>query len=539
MIKLSSLSYRYPDAVVGALQSITMSVDPGEFLLLSGFSGSGKSTLLRVVNGLVPHFFGGTFSGEARIGSFNTRNSSPTKLASVVGTVFQEPKDRFITTSVEDEIAFGLELAGIPGDEIRGRVSEMVERFTLGPLMDRKLDQLSAGEQQRVAIAAALGRLPKILLLDEPASQLDPPSSHAVLEWISELREGLGLTTIVAEHRIDRIMHITDRIAFLSEAGSLQAFGRPEDVIPHIPLTPSILRAMDILGLEVKLDERNRRELVNHLDRIRAPVETLQRMGDKPVLASKGISHNFNGIPALDDVSIDIFPGEIVALVGHNGAGKSTLLRCLMGLISPDSGEIYINGERVPDRQVAEHARQVAYVPQWPSALLFADTVADELQFTLRNHDIETNPPMDQVDLLKQLGLFELRERYPRDLSAGQRQRVALASVLITKPNIILLDEPTLGMDLGAQTSLSRLLKRWRDDGAAVLVATHDVEFAAAYADRVVILGDGGVEADGPTSETLFSKPHLRTALQQLTGMPWPASPEQLEAVKGEIDAHY
>jgi energy-coupling factor transport system ATP-binding protein len=539
MIKLSSLSYSYPDSVVGALRSITMSIDPGEFVLLSGSSGSGKSTLLRVVNGLVPHFFGGTFSGEALIGNLNTRNSSPTRLASVVGTVFQEPRNRFITTTVEDEIAFGLELAGIPGQEIRGRVAEMIERFTLGPLMDRKLDQLSAGEQQRVAIAAALGRLPKVLLLDEPASQLDPPSSRAVLEWISELREGLGLTTIVAEHRIDRIMHMADRIAFLSDTGSLQAYGTPEDVIPKIPLTPSILRAMEILGIEVNLDEENQQMLMNQINQIKAPTMTLTRAGIKPVLISKHISHNYNGIPALNNVSLDIFPGEIVALVGHNGAGKSTLLRCLMGLISPDSGDVYINGDRVHDRQVSEHAKRVAYVPQWPSALLFADTIAEELQFTLRNHGIEDSPPLDQVDLLKQLGLFKLRERYPRDLSAGQRQRVALASVLVTKPNIILLDEPTLGMDLGAQTSLSQLLKTWRDDGAAILVATHDVEFAAAYADRVVILGKGGVEADGPTSETLFSKPHLRTSLQRLTGMPWPASPEQLEAVQGEINAQH
>jgi energy-coupling factor transport system ATP-binding protein len=530
MINLSSLSYIYPDAVVDALQSISLSVESGDFLLLSGTSGSGKSTLLRVVNGLVPHFFGGTFSGEALIDNLNTRYSTPTKLASVVGTVFQEPRNRFITSTVEDEIAFGLELAGIPGDEIRVRVGEMIERFTLGPLMDRKLDQLSAGEQQRVAVAAALGRLPKILLLDEPASQLDPPSSQAVLEWVSELREELGLTTIVAEHRIDRIMHVADRIAFLSDGGTLQAHGRPEEVIPQIPLSPSILRAMAKVDLEVKLDEQNRRALLTQLNQIKAPAKTLNKTGDKPVLSSKGLSYNYNGIAALDDVSLDIYSGEIVALVGHNGAGKSTLLRCLMGLISPNSGEVIINGDRVRDRQVAEHARQVAYVPQWPSALLFSDTVAEELLFTLRNHAIEDNPPLDPEDLLLQFGLYELRDRYPRDLSAGQRQRVAIASVLITKPNIILLDEPTLGMDLEAQARLSQLLKTWSHEGAAILVATHDVEFAAAYADRVIVLGKGRVEADGPTSDTLFSKPHLRTSLQRLTGKPWPASPEQIEA---------
>jgi energy-coupling factor transport system ATP-binding protein len=257
----------------------------------------------------------------------------------------------------------------------------------------------------------------------------------------------------------------------------------------------------------------------------------LSPKGTEPVLASKGIKHNYNGIPALNDVDIDLLPGEIVAVVGHNGAGKSTLLRCLIGLISPDSGEVLIEGERMRGRPVTDFARKVAYVPQWPSALLFADTVGDELLFTLQNHGMELDPPVDPTELLAQFGLLDLRDRYPRDLSAGQRQRVALASVLITKPQIILLDEPTLGMDPQTQANLSQLLKTWSSQGAAILIATHDVEFAAAYTDRVIILEKGRIEADGPTSETLFSKPHLQTSLQRLTGMPWPASPEQLEAV--------
>lgn len=531
MIEFSSLSYRYPDAEMNALQAIDLSVDANETLLLTGLSGSGKSTLLRVINGLVPHFFGGVFSGKAVIDDQNTRTSSPAKLSGVVGTVFQEPRNRFLTSSVEDEVAFGLELAGTPGMEIHKRVSELIERFDLGPLMGRKLDQLSAGEQQRVAIAAALGRVPKILLLDEPTSQLDPTSTHVVLEWVSELGANYGLTTIIAEHRMDRLIEIVDRIAYLSETGSLQVVGSPEKVIPQVPLAPSLARAMEKLGLSVNLGTETHQELVEHLSRIPKRHEILSPKGTEPVLASKGIKHNYNGIPALNDVGIDLLPGEIVAVVGHNGAGKSTLLRCLIGLISPDSGEVFIEGELMKGRSVTDFARKVAYVPQWPSALLFADTVGDELLFTLQNHGMELNPPLDPTELLTQFGLLDLRHRYPRDLSAGQRQRVALASVLITKPQIILLDEPTLGMDPQTQANLSRLLKTWSSQGAAILIATHDVEFAAAYTDRVIILEKGRIEADGPTSETLFSKPHLQTSLQRLTGMPWPASPEQLEAV--------
>lgn len=538
MIDLSSVSYRYPDVIDKALDEITLAIDSGEFLLLSGSSGSGKSTLLKVINGLVPHFFGGTFSGVALVDNLDTHNTSPTKLASVVGTVFQEPRNRFITSTVEDEIAFGLELAGLPGQVIRDRVSEMINRFELGSLMNRKLDQLSAGEQQRVAVAAAMGRVPRILLLDEPASQLDPPSSLAVLEWVAELRDEFGLTTIVAEHRIDRFMQIVDRIALLSDNGALKAIGRPPDVLRDIPQIPSMMRAMEILGLHVGLDMTHQKDLADYLVGMEVSDEGIHSGGNRPILATKDLTHNYNGISALDCVSMEMFSGEIVALVGHNGAGKSTLIRCMVGLISPDSGDIFIHGDRLSEGKFTDLASQVAYVPQWPSALLFADTVADELSFTLRNHDLAENPPLHPDDLLRQLGLFELRDRYPRDLSAGQRQRVALGSVLITKPEIILLDEPTLGMDLRAQESLSRLLQTWKADGAAILVATHDVEFAASYADRVIILEKGKVDAQGATSETLFSKPHLRTALQQLTGKAWPASPEQLMPQSGESNAH-
>lgn len=538
MIELSSVSYRYPGTETDALRSIGLSVEPDEFLLLNGISGSGKSTLLRVINGLVPHFFGGVFRGQALVGEMNTRYSSPAKLSVLVGTVFQEPGNRFLTSSVEDELAFGLELSGLPGREIQGRVNSMVDRFNLGPLIDRKLDQLSAGEQQRVAVAAALGRLPQILLLDEPTSQLDPIASQAIFDWLVEVKAQHGLTTIVSEHRIDRMMDVVDRIAYLSGEGALKFHGSLEDVIPNIALAPSPYSAMRKLGIPVSLHSGRLAELSERLAQIKQP-ELKLTSKIAPALSSMGLSHNYNGIPALKGVDLELYPGEIAALVGENGAGKSTLLRCLIGLLEPDQGEIFIKGKRMSGRPVSEVAGKVAYVPQWPSALLFSETVEEELHFTLNNHGLDEDPPLDPEELLVEFQLDTLRHRYPRDLSAGQRQRVALASVLIAKPEIILLDEPTLGMDSLAQAKLSSLLQTWSDQGAAVLIATHDVEYAAAYAQRVILLEKGELVADGPTSETLFSRPHLRTSLQRITGRAWPASPEQIPNGQGVANAHY
>jgi energy-coupling factor transport system ATP-binding protein len=233
----------------------------------------------------------------------------------------------------------------------------------------------------------------------------------------------------------------------------------------------------------------------------------------------------YNGIPALRGASLALREGEIVALMGPNGSGKTTLLRCLMGLNRVQDGRICMEGRFIHQDEVTSIARSVAYVPQWPSALLFADTVSEELWWTLRNHNLEENPPIHPEALLKELDLHSEADRYPRDLSAGQIQRAALAAVLVTKPGVLLLDEPTLGMDPLIQRRLGRLLTDWRKAGRAVLVATHDSEFAAAYADRVVVMDQGRIEDDGPAAETLFAHPELRTVLQEYTGVAQPASP--------------
>jgi energy-coupling factor transport system ATP-binding protein len=530
MIKIDNLRYAYPEMEECALSGVSMTIQSGETILLTGRSGSGKSTLLRVMNGLVPHFFGGRFQGQAIIAGLNTRSATPIALSDKVGTVFQEPGYRFLTNNLIDEIAFGMELVELPGQEIRTRVETILDRFELGGFTERSLDRLSAGEQQRVAVAAALSRHPEILLLDEPTSQLDSFSTEAILSWVKELQAKFGLTLIIAEHRLHRMLDRIDRMAYLSLSGELEHLGAPQDILERLPYSTPLGEAAKVLGMNYELDSRSKSELKREvLEQSASEYATSQSLGEVR-MRTKGLSFNYNGIRALQDVEVEVHAGEILALLGRNGAGKSTLLRCLMGLLQPDAGEIVLDGKRVDGSPVADLAKKVAYVPQWPSALLFAETLTDELTFTLKNHGLTGDPPIPIGALLESLGLLDVADRYPRDLSAGQRQRAALATVLVTKPEIILLDEPTLGMDPVAIADLGMLLTAWRDEGVGMVIATHDIEFAATIADRVLILGQGEVRAVGPTAETLFLEEEMRTALQRLIGRAYPASVAQLKS---------
>jgi len=539
MIELSRLTYFYPDSSAPALTDIDLVIGAGEMWLVAGRSGTGKSTLLGTVNGLVPHFYGGRFAGRAVIAHRDTRHVQPVDLAAVVGTVFQEPGTRFVTRSVGDEIAFGLEAAGYPGDEIAHRVDEIVERLSLGALMDRPLDRLSGGEQQRVAIAAAMGRRPSILVLDEPTSQLDGESADATIDWIMDLRREFGLTALVSEHRLARLAMKVDRVAYLGEQGRLTYAGLPEDVLPRLPYGPALFEAARRTGSPPPFSLGARDDLRTRILAAAASMTPPHEVfGGPSRLMARGLNYAYNGVRALNRVEVDVRPGEMVAILGRNGSGKTTLLRCLMGLLRPQAGEVRLDGKSLADRPVAETARSIAFVPQWPSASLFAESVREELAFTLRNHGMLDTPPVDPNGLLDRLDLAEVAGRYPRDLSSGERQRVALAAVLVTLPSVLFLDEPTLGMDPIAQAHLGELLESWKAEGMAVLLATHDVEFAAAHAERALVLDSGDVQDFGPTAETLFAHVELQTAMQQLTGQARPATWQALPVTAGDGGKH-
>ncbi len=514
MISFAHVSYTYPGAKRPALHNISLELPAGEFVLVAGESGAGKSTLLRCLNGLVPHFTGGVISGAIRVNGLDPVAASPQIMSRHVGFVFQNPESQFVMDRVEDEIAFALENAAIAPQEMRVRVEETLDLLDLAPLRDRPLATLSGGEQQRVAIAAALALRPAILVLDEPTSQLDPKSAEDVLNALVRLNQDMGLTVVLAEHRLERVLAYVDRMVYVAALGNDVLVDEPRRVLEQIEAAPPLVRLAKRLNwsplpLTIKEGLRFSRALAPAAEAVavRAP---LPAAAGAPYISVQDLSFSYRDRPVLKQVTLEVRPNEIVALMGRNGAGKTTLLKSLVGLVKPAHGQVCIAGKETRGMDTADICRNVAYLPQDPNALLFADTVADELAITLRNHGRDASQPAAQAQIAQTLARLRLGDKaaaYPRDLSVGERQRVALGAVTVTQPGALLLDEPTRGLDYAAKDALIAMIREWSDAGAAVVIVTHDVELAAALAHRVVLMSQGEIIADGPPAQVLGASP--------------------------------
>jgi len=520
VIHFRHVSYTYPNAARPALSDISLDLPEGELILVVGPSGAGKSTLLRCINGLAPHFSGGSLAGSIRVGNLDPVQAAPQVMSHHVGFVFQDPEAQFVMDRVEDEIAFALENAAIPPEEMRVRVEETLDLLDLTPLRDRALSTLSGGERQRVAIAAVLALRPEVLVLDEPTSQLDPKSAEDVLSALVRLNTDLGLTILVAEHRLERVLPYADKILYLPADGSSPLLDEPRAVLAQIDLAPPLVRLGKALGwhplpLTIKEGLRHSRRQAGNGRKTHSrqqPAAELATEERTPFLAARGVVAAYGGTEVLHGLNLDVYPGEIVALMGRNGSGKTTLLKCMVGLVRPVHGDILVDGRSIAGRDVADICRQVAYLPQDPNSLLFAETVAEELAITLHNHGLMARRsghalPDDARELLRTLGMAQHAESYPRDLSAGERQRAALAAIMVTRPRALLLDEPTRGLDYAAKRQLADLLKGWRAAGMAIMVVTHDVEMAAEIADRVALMSQGEVIAQGEPAQVLGASP--------------------------------
>jgi energy-coupling factor transport system ATP-binding protein len=523
VIRFEHVSFTYPNAAAPAISQVSLEIARGEFALVVGPSGSGKSTLLRCVNGLAPHFSGGRLAGRVVVDGLDTREHAPAELAAHAGFVFQEPEAQFVTERVEDELAFGMENLGVPPLTMRKRVEEVLDLLGIAALRQRPVASLSGGEQQRVAIASALALQPGILLLDEPTSQLDPLAAEEVLAALERLNADLGLTIVLSEHRLERVIQHADRVIVMRGADGPPIVGWPREVMARIELTPpvtSLGKALNWEPLPLTVKEGRRfvdSHIANRVSPIAASLQPPTSNFQALVLELRKVSHVFGERAALKDISLQVRAGEFVAVMGRNGSGKTTLLKCAVGLIKPKSGRVFVMGEDVREKRVDEVAARVGYVPQNPGALLFADTVADELRFTLKHRGVDDGQTA-AARLLADLGLDRLADAYPRDLSTGERQRTALASIFVARPPLLLLDEPTRGLDYVNKAQLIRTLKGWQGEGTSIVMVTHDVELVARCADRVVLMAEGEIVVDGPPSETLGESAIFSTQINKLFG---------------------
>ncbi len=517
MISISSYSYRYPNSYETALSDLSLQIHAGEFVILAGESGSGKTTLLRTINGLVPHFSGGVVEGQVLVNGTDVIEVGPQRLSQSIGFVNQNPEGQALLDVVEPEIAFALENMAVPPNEMRVRVEEALDLMDLTPLRDREIMTLSGGERQRVAIAAVLALRPQILLLDEPTSQLDPKSADDVLRSLVRLNEDLGLTVIIAEHRLERVLRYGDRLIYVAN-GRIIVDDSVRDAISTIPQVPPLIaigRQLDWSPLPLTIKEGRRFastiQTQAHLD----PDKISDSKTDNELIFSASNVHfSYNSNPVLHGIDVQVREGEVLAVMGRNGSGKSTLLKCIIGLLDPDIGEIEILGSSTKGRDISDIAKTVAYLPQNPDDLLFAESIYEELEITLKNHDMSGGAHIN--DFLEELGLAEETTSYPRDLSTGQRQRVALGAVTITQPKLLLLDEPTRGLDGKSKLNLVQIWQRWLELGAGIIIVTHDVELAAQIADRVVVLSQGEIIASGTTKEVLSTSPLFAPQISRL-----------------------
>ncbi len=514
MFEVNGLTFAYPHAAQPVLRDVTLSIQEGEAVLVAGPSGGGKSTLLRCLNGLVPHFHGGRFSGRVSSGGLDTLEHPPRDLARVVGMVFQDPESQFVADIVEDELAFGMENSGVPRLTMRKRVEEVLDVLGIAHLRRRRLDTLSGGELQRVAIGAALAMQPKALLLDEPTSQLDPQAAEEVLTAVQRLNADLGLTIVIAEHRLERVVQHVDRVLYLTGDGCVQSY-TVRNAMERLPLAPPLARIGRTLGwVPLPLTVREGRRFVREMRLAPAPAGDPGPAGDGVAVQMESFCMAYGDVEALKEVSLNVRGGEMLALMGRNGAGKTSLLRALVGLAGAKKGTAQVLGQDVHKTTTEALCREVAFVPQDPASILLRDSVEAEIADTLRG-----TGRRGSVDAaLDEWELRPLRRVHPRDLSAGERQRAALAAMLVGEPRLILLDEPTRGMDYETKALLIVNLRRRCQDGCAVILASHDVELAAECAQRVVLLADGQVVAAGPTRDVLTESVTFSTQVNKLFG---------------------
>lgn len=512
ILSIKNLSFSYPDRTEKAIDDLSLSVQKGDFTIICGRSGCGKTTLLRLVKKeLAPS---GLLTGDIIYNGKRISDMSDRDSAQNIGFVLQDPEKQIVTDRVWHELAFGLESLGVKSDQIRRKVGEIAEFFGIDGLMDRSIDSLSGGEKQLVCIASVMVMSPEVLLLDEPVSRLDPIAASNLVSVLARINRELGTTVIVAEHKLDELFSVADSAAVI-ESGRLLSFGSPRevctrlaqcgsDLVSAIPASARIALALSDRSIsdlpmtvregQIFMADYPHGVFENKIDR---------NMSETIAICAKNIFFRYEkeGRDILRDLSLDVRVGEIYSIVGGNGTGKSTLLKNLAGIERPLRGKIEIFGEDIRKySKTALYRHNIAYLPQSISAVFTSETVREEFFdiCAVTGHS-KDDAAQDIESITKKLSIDKLLDVHPYDLSGGEMHKAALAKILLTKPRILLLDEPTSGIDAISKSELGKILKDIRSEGVTVIIVTHDLEFAAEISDRCALFFGGNiVSSDEP-----------------------------------------
>lgn len=513
------------------MRGINLQINPGEFVCIAGPSGCGKSTLLYTLNGIIPHAFRGEMKGKVVVEGLDTREHDIHELSEMVSIVQQDPESQFRTFTVKDEIAFALENLLTPRNEIIERINWSIQMVDADHLIDREMMKLSGGEKQRVAVAAALSMNPKILVLDEPTSNIDPKGAVELAQNLRDIRTKIGLTIIIVEHRLDLFLWMADRFIIMNE-GELLYDGPPRsvlkegrDLLPKIGVrAPQIFELFDQLyncGI-MKRDcnsnyplsiEEVEKQIEFFRQQLRldfctcAPNIDATASEGKTVIQVDDLRFEYPGGPrALDGINLKVEKGEFIGIIGNNGAGKTTFLLHLMGILKPTNGRVIVLDMDTRSTPVSTIARRVGMIFQYPSQQLFEDSVIDEILFAPKNFRMSEGEISEKLkEVLKTFDLEGLEDRYPQSLSIGQMRRLNLASILIYDPDIILLDEPFFGQDHGHVKKIMDLLTKLNGNGKTIIIASHRIIELAEHVKRLILFKNGKIIEDGPTRHVMNS----------------------------------
>ncbi|MBP3952467.1 ABC transporter ATP-binding protein [Bacillus suaedae] len=521
-IQLKNIKFTYPDMLTPALKDVSLDIERGQFVVLFGPSGCGKSTLLKLLKkDIQPH---GIFEGECSFNGVSVKDRNDSN--GEIGFVFQDPENQVVADEVLHELVFGLENIGLPTSEMRNRVAEMVHFIGAESLLTRKTHELSGGQKQQLNLASILLMQPNVLLLDEPTAQLDPVSAREFLDMLVRLNEEFGMTIIMAEHRLEEVMTVADKVVMM-EKGSILAAGKPEDVIrelwgtkqqPFIPSIPSFVLSLagkqtGFLPLSVK---KGRKWLEGQTLRLPQQAELKGQNKDAEIVVEmKNVFYQYNEKnTVLTKVDFTLKRGEMYALLGGNGSGKTTLLKIMNGILKPQKGKVFLFDKQLKSWKNRDIVQRIGYLPQNPKLFFIQDTVAKEIKQTMQEWAITSK--QEVTFLIDSLGLTDLLDKHPYDLSGGELQKAALACLLLRKPDILLLDEPTKGLDPISKQQLIQILLSLQSEGMTMMMTTHDVEFAAKYATTCGMMFQGHITTESQPQQFFKGNFFYTTMIQRL-----------------------